>query len=94
MQSAMDRCNDQMACKKRQNLYIRARKSKDPDVKNHYNYAIQRTLTKGIEGTFLVRELQLLSRSFGHLSINLRKTCLESPHAEKRKGNSYNRFNR
>ena len=33
----MDRCNNQAACqKKRQKLYLRARKSKDPDFKIHY----------------------------------------------------------
>ena len=32
----MDRCNDQTACKKRHKLYLRARKSKDPDIKIHY----------------------------------------------------------
>ena len=32
----MDRCNNQTACKKRHKLYLRARKSKDPDVKIHY----------------------------------------------------------
>ena len=71
--------------KKRQNLYLRARKSKDLDVKNHYNYAIQLTLTEGIERRLLgirfkyilVRELQLLSRSFGHLSINLKRLGLQ-----------------
>ena len=33
---AMDRCNDQTAFKKRHKLYLRARKSKDPDVEIHY----------------------------------------------------------
>ena len=33
---AMVRCNDQTACKKRNKLYLRARKSKDPDDKIHY----------------------------------------------------------
>ena len=32
---AMDRCNDQTACKKRHKHYLRARISKDPDVKIH-----------------------------------------------------------
>ena len=33
---AMDRCNDQTACKKRHKFYLLARKSKDPDVRIHY----------------------------------------------------------
>ena len=32
----MDRCNDQTVSKERHKLYLRARKSKDPDVKIHY----------------------------------------------------------
>ena len=32
----MDRCYDQTAYKKRQKLYLRARKSNDHEVKNHY----------------------------------------------------------
>ena len=32
----MDRCNDQTAVKKRHKLYLRARKSKDPDFKIHF----------------------------------------------------------
>ena len=33
---AMNQCNNQLACKKRNKLYLRARKFKNPDVKIHY----------------------------------------------------------
>ena len=35
---AMDRCNHQTTIKNRNQLYLRARKSKDPDVKFHYKW--------------------------------------------------------
>ena len=79
--------------KKRHKLYLRARKSKDPDVKIQ---AVQSTCSEGIERCLFTIYLRsrriaqiptLLSlkrlKSFGNLSSHLKKTRLGSHRSEK-----------
>ena len=85
--------------KKRNKLYLRARKSKDPDVKIHYKRFrahVQKVLRdaycKYVSNIFTFEndssdpdtpKPEKIKKSFGHLSNLLKKTHLGSHHTEK-----------
>ena len=85
--------------KKRQKLYLRARKSKDPDVKIHYKRfrahaqkVLRDAYWKYVSNIFMFEndssdpytpKPEKIKKSFGHLSNLLKKTRLGSHHSEK-----------